>query len=294
MGQVGSNLLKNCRMLNSYWSMNWSRPDTSSKVVIHILLVPEVYFSWLHFSVITLTYRHKRNFKELFCDKTAGLVIAQAGALSCKDLLANKGQENVMEEISSCLKTETQVTGNKNPSQALQQQLRFGFDKMISGLMEIFKAQAKDKEHSCLSLVLEQHKEHCPPWCHYFVCWKVAPPWCINALVKPLQIELVSPNAGRLRGGVQIIFQKHEQYLEEEMTFICLLFFFMLMNILTALYRESAALPYWPFSSSDFWSYVEYFRTLGAYDRVEEMARTLFAQFPFGSRLGYHVPTAQH
>ncbi|XP_065700779.1 otospiralin [Patagioenas fasciata] len=86
------------------------------------------------------------------------------------------------------------------------------------------------------------------------------------------------------------------------MTFICLLFFFMLMNILTdarsihdgdALYRESAALPYWPFSSSDFWSYVEYFRTLGAYDRVEEMARTLFAQFPFGSRLGYHVPTAQ-
>ncbi|KFR08049.1 Otospiralin, partial [Opisthocomus hoazin] len=51
---------------------------------------------------------------------------------------------------------------------------------------------------------------------------------------------------------------------------------------------DSAALPYWPFSSNDFWSYVEYFRTLGAYDRIEEMARAFFAQFPFGSRLGYH------
>lgn len=53
-----------------------------------------------------------------------------------------------MEEISSCLKTETQVTGNKNPSQALQQQLRFGFDKMISGLVEIFKAQAKVRQNT--------------------------------------------------------------------------------------------------------------------------------------------------
>ncbi|KFW94266.1 Otospiralin, partial [Phalacrocorax carbo] len=50
----------------------------------------------------------------------------------------------------------------------------------------------------------------------------------------------------------------------------------------------SAALPYWPFSSNDFWSYVEYFRTLGAYNRIEEMARTFFAQFPSGSHLGYH------
>ncbi|NXJ81080.1 OTOSP protein, partial [Trogon melanurus] len=51
---------------------------------------------------------------------------------------------------------------------------------------------------------------------------------------------------------------------------------------------ESAPLPYWPFSSSDFWSYVEYFRTLGAYDRIDEMARAFFAQLPFGSHLGYH------
>ncbi|NWX21528.1 OTOSP protein, partial [Aegotheles bennettii] len=51
---------------------------------------------------------------------------------------------------------------------------------------------------------------------------------------------------------------------------------------------ESVALPYWPFSSNDFWSYVEYFRTLGAYDRIEEMARAFYAQFPFGSHLGYN------
>uniref|UniRef100_A0A8C3PKR4 Otospiralin n=1 Tax=Calidris pygmaea TaxID=425635 RepID=A0A8C3PKR4_9CHAR len=57
---------------------------------------------------------------------------------------------------------------------------------------------------------------------------------------------------------------------------------------------QSAALPYWPFSSNDFWSYVEYFRTLGAYNRIEEMARAFFAQFPFGSHLGYHVPNHEH
>ena len=60
------------------------------------------------------------------------------------------------------------------------------------------------------------------------------------------------------------------------------------------LYQESVALPYWPFSSNDFWSYVEYFRTLGAYNRIDEMARAFFAQFPFGSHLGYHVPNHEH
>ncbi|NXE47395.1 OTOSP protein, partial [Casuarius casuarius] len=50
---------------------------------------------------------------------------------------------------------------------------------------------------------------------------------------------------------------------------------------------EPVAMPYWPFSASDFWSYVEYFRTLGAYNRINEMAKTFFAQFPFGSHLGY-------
>ncbi|NXA80931.1 OTOSP protein, partial [Thryothorus ludovicianus] len=51
---------------------------------------------------------------------------------------------------------------------------------------------------------------------------------------------------------------------------------------------EAAALPYWPFSSNDFWSYVEYFQTLGAYSRINDMAKAFFAQFPFGSHLGYH------
>ncbi|XP_005232351.1 otospiralin [Falco biarmicus] len=83
------------------------------------------------------------------------------------------------------------------------------------------------------------------------------------------------------------------------MKFIGLFFFCMLMNMLTDarsiqdgddLHQESVALPYWPFSSNDFWSYVEYFRTLGAYNRIDEMARAFFAQFPFGSHLGYHVP----
>lgn len=53
-------------------------------------------------------------------------------------------------------------------------------------------------------------------------------------------------------------------------------------------------MPYWPFSSNDFWSYVEYFRTLGAYNRINDMARAFFAQFPFGSHLGYHVRDHEH
>uniref|UniRef100_A0A8C4YJB3 Otospiralin n=1 Tax=Gopherus evgoodei TaxID=1825980 RepID=A0A8C4YJB3_9SAUR len=59
-------------------------------------------------------------------------------------------------------------------------------------------------------------------------------------------------------------------------------------------YEEPAALPYWPFWSSDFWSYVEYFRTRGAYNRINKMARTLFAQYPFGNNLGYDVPYHEH
>ncbi|XP_026710814.1 otospiralin [Athene cunicularia] len=72
------------------------------------------------------------------------------------------------------------------------------------------------------------------------------------------------------------------------MTFIGLFFFWMLMNMLTDARSIKDGDVF--FSSSDFWSYVEYFRTLGAYNRIDEMARTFFAQFPFGSHLGYHVP----
>ncbi|XP_052543166.1 otospiralin [Tympanuchus pallidicinctus] len=78
------------------------------------------------------------------------------------------------------------------------------------------------------------------------------------------------------------------------------LFFWMLMNTITDARsilegddREPVAMPYWPFSSSDFWSYVEYFRTLGAYNRIAELARALFAQLPAGSHLGLHLPASE-
>ncbi|XP_025064831.1 otospiralin isoform X2 [Alligator sinensis] len=59
-------------------------------------------------------------------------------------------------------------------------------------------------------------------------------------------------------------------------------------------YQVPASMPYWPFWSNDFWSYVEYFRTLGAYNRINEMARTFFAHYPIGNGLGYHVPAHEH
>nr|XP_054495667.1 otospiralin [Agelaius phoeniceus] len=87
------------------------------------------------------------------------------------------------------------------------------------------------------------------------------------------------------------------------MTLTGFFIFYMLMNMLADArsiqdgddpYQDAAALPYWPFSSNDFWSYVEYFRTLGAYNRINDMARAFFAQFPFGSHLGYHVRDHEH
>ncbi|KAG3275678.1 otospiralin [Ictidomys tridecemlineatus] len=55
-------------------------------------------------------------------------------------------------------------------------------------------------------------------------------------------------------------------------------------------YAEPPALPYWPFSTSDFWNYVQYLQSLGAYPQLEDLARTFFAHFPLGSTLGFHVP----
>ncbi|EAW71179.1 otospiralin [Pongo pygmaeus] len=55
-------------------------------------------------------------------------------------------------------------------------------------------------------------------------------------------------------------------------------------------YAELPAMPYWPFSTSDFWNYVQHFQALGAYPQIEDMARTFFAHFPLGSTLGFHVP----
>lgn len=55
-------------------------------------------------------------------------------------------------------------------------------------------------------------------------------------------------------------------------------------------HTQPPAMPYWPFSTSDFWNYVQYFQTQGAYPQIEDMARTFFAHFPLGSTLGFHVP----
>ncbi|NP_001087267.1 otospiralin L homeolog precursor [Xenopus laevis] len=52
-------------------------------------------------------------------------------------------------------------------------------------------------------------------------------------------------------------------------------------------YLDAPAHPYWPFSTSDFWLYVEHFRSLGAYDKINDMARTFFAHYPIGDTLGY-------
>uniref|UniRef100_A0A8D2B926 Otospiralin n=1 Tax=Sciurus vulgaris TaxID=55149 RepID=A0A8D2B926_SCIVU len=55
-------------------------------------------------------------------------------------------------------------------------------------------------------------------------------------------------------------------------------------------YAALPALPYWPFSTSDFWNYVQYLQSVGAYPQLEDLARTFFAHFPLGSTLGFHVP----
>ncbi|XP_042544983.1 otospiralin [Dipodomys spectabilis] len=55
-------------------------------------------------------------------------------------------------------------------------------------------------------------------------------------------------------------------------------------------YAQPPAMPYWPFSTSDFWNYVQYFQTVGAYPQLEGLARTFFAHFPLGSTLGFNVP----
>uniref|UniRef100_A0A673NGU6 Otospiralin n=1 Tax=Sinocyclocheilus rhinocerous TaxID=307959 RepID=A0A673NGU6_9TELE len=62
---------------------------------------------------------------------------------------------------------------------------------------------------------------------------------------------------------------------------------------LTVPYERPPAVPYWSYSTSDFWNYVEYFRNIGAYDQINEMARTFFAHQHLGDTLGYEV-TEQH
>lgn len=54
-------------------------------------------------------------------------------------------------------------------------------------------------------------------------------------------------------------------------------------------YENPPAMPYWSYSTSDFWNYVEYFRSIGAYEQINQMARTFFAHQHLGDTLGYEV-----
>ncbi|XP_056594941.1 otospiralin [Triplophysa dalaica] len=69
----------------------------------------------------------------------------------------------------------------------------------------------------------------------------------------------------------------------------CVFFLCFLANSFSVPYDKPPAVPYWPYSTSDFWNYVEYFRSIGAYNHVNEMAKTFFAQQHLGDTLRYEV-----
>lgn len=54
-------------------------------------------------------------------------------------------------------------------------------------------------------------------------------------------------------------------------------------------YDEPPAVPYWNFSTTDFWNYVEYFRSIGAYEHINELARAFYAHQHLGDTLGYET-----
>ncbi|XP_063062150.1 otospiralin [Engraulis encrasicolus] len=80
--------------------------------------------------------------------------------------------------------------------------------------------------------------------------------------------------------------------------YVCALFLFFIMNHFSGAryipdgvpYEEPPAVPYWPYSTTDFWRYVEYFRSIGAYNHINEMARAFYAHQHLGETLGYEVP----
>uniref|UniRef100_H3A176 Otospiralin n=1 Tax=Latimeria chalumnae TaxID=7897 RepID=H3A176_LATCH len=77
--------------------------------------------------------------------------------------------------------------------------------------------------------------------------------------------------------------------------FICIFVTFVTgKKIFYSHYEETLARPYWPFSTTDFWRYVEYFRTLGAYNNINDLARTFFAHYSLGDTLGYDVAEHEH
>lgn len=56
---------------------------------------------------------------------------------------------------------------------------------------------------------------------------------------------------------------------------------------------EKRSPPYWPYSTTDFWRYVEYFRSIGDYDRIQQLAHIFYAHFPIGNTMGYDTPEQQ-
>uniref|UniRef100_A0A3B3H5M8 Otospiralin n=1 Tax=Oryzias latipes TaxID=8090 RepID=A0A3B3H5M8_ORYLA len=60
-----------------------------------------------------------------------------------------------------------------------------------------------------------------------------------------------------------------------------------LLLCVSAPYEQPPADPYWPYSTSDFWNYVEYFKSIGAYEQINQLARTFFAHQNLRDTLGY-------
>ena len=71
--------------------------------------------------------------------------------------------------------------------------------------------------------------------------------------------------------------------------FVCLLVGLLVCVYSVVPYDEPPAVPYWPYSTSDFWNYIEYFKSAGAYEHIHEMARAFYAHQHLGDTLGYET-----
>ncbi|KAM7369679.1 hypothetical protein PAMP_010983 [Pampus punctatissimus] len=59
-------------------------------------------------------------------------------------------------------------------------------------------------------------------------------------------------------------------------------------------YSKPPAVPYWPYSTSDLWNYIEYFKSIGVCNQINKMARDFFAHQYFGDTLGYETNAEDH
>ncbi|XP_069752730.1 otospiralin isoform X3 [Narcine bancroftii] len=101
------------------------------------------------------------------------------------------------------------------------------------------------------------------------------------------------------------LFRDHlnpDQKFKMKWLFCIGLFLFFTLSILTDAnvirqsddhHVEKRSPPYWPYSTSDFWRYVEYFRSIGDYDRIQQLAYIFYAHFPLGNSMGYDTPEQQ-